>query len=107
MRGYAGVYALYRQKRIYYIGLTRNLLGRINRHLKDRHAGKWDHFVIFRIHRVRFLKDIETLLHHLIEAPGNRVKGRVPRDADLNRILREVLRDHEKRIKGIRKALKR
>lgn len=107
MRHYAGIYALYRKKRIYYIGLTRNLLGRIKWHLKDRHAGKWDYFVIFRIHRVRVLKDIETLLHHLIETPGNRVKGRVPRDADLNRILREVLREHEKAIKGIRKALKR
>jgi negative regulator of replication initiation len=40
MRRYAGIYALYRGKRLYYVGLTRNLLGRIRWHLKDRHKGK-------------------------------------------------------------------
>jgi hypothetical protein len=106
MRRYAGIYVLYKRDRLYYIGLTKDLLGRIKWHLKDRHAGKWDHFAIFRIQRVRYLKDIETLIHHLIETPGNRVKGRVPRDADVNRILREVLTTHERAIKSIRKALK-
>jgi len=106
MRRYAGIYALYRKDRIYYIGLTTNLLGRIKWHLKDRHAGKWDSFIIFRIQKVRYLKDIETLIHHLVDTPGNKVKGKVPRDADLNRILREVLSEHEKAIKGIKKALR-
>ena len=40
MKGYSGIYALYRKERLYYVGLTTNLLGRINQHLKDRHAGK-------------------------------------------------------------------
>jgi hypothetical protein len=106
MRRYAGIYVLYKRERLYYIGLTKDLLGRIRWHLRDRHAGKWDHFAIFRIQRVRYLKDIETLIHHLIETPGNKVKGRVPKDADLNSILREVLITHEKAIEGIRKALK-
>jgi len=106
MRRYAGIYVLYKRNRLYYIGLTKDLLGRIRWHLKDRHAGKWDQFTIFRIQRVRYLKDIETLIHHLIETPGNRVRGRVPKDADLNRILREVLITHEKAIKGIKKALR-
>ena len=106
MRRYAGIYVLYKREKLYYIGLTKDLLGRIRWHLKDRHAGKWDHFTIFRIQRVRYLKDIETLIHHLIETPGNKVKGRVPKDADLNRILREVLITHEKAIEGIRRALK-
>jgi hypothetical protein len=106
MRRYAGIYALYRKRRLYYVGLTRNLLGRINRHLKDRHAGKWDSFIIFRIHRVRYLKDIETLIHRLVDSPGNRQKGNVPRDADLNRVLREVLAAHMGAIRGIRKALR-
>jgi len=105
MRRYAGIYALYRGKRLYYVGLTRNLLGRIKWHLKDRHARKWDRFIIFRIKKVRYLKDIETLLHHLVDTPGNRTKGGVPPDADLNRVLREVLRDHERAIRDIKKAL--
>ena len=106
MRRYAGIYALYRKEELYYVGLTRNLLGRIRWHLRDRHAGKWDTFIVFRIERVKYLKDIETLIHHLVDAPGNRVKGKVPRDSDLNHVLREVLREHESAIKGIKKALR-
>lgn len=106
MRRYAGIYALYRKNRLYYVGLTRNLLSRIKWHLKDRHARKWDHFIIFRIKRVRYLKDIETLVHHMVETKGNRAKGKVPRDADLNRILREVLIEHKRAIRGIERALR-
>jgi predicted GIY-YIG superfamily endonuclease len=107
MRGYAGIYALYRKNKIYYIGLTKNLLRRINNHLKDRLKGKWDSFTIFRIHRVRYLKDIETLIQQLVSAPENRVKGHIPKDADLNRILKEILVENERTIKTIRKAFKR
>jgi len=106
MRRYAGIYALYRGNKLYYVGLTSNLHGRIRHHRKDRHARKWDQFIIFRIQKVAYLKDIETLVTRLVDAPGNRAKGKVPRDADLNRILREVLREHERTIKGIRKALR-
>ncbi|MBI1904336.1 MAG: GIY-YIG nuclease family protein [Planctomycetia bacterium] len=106
MRGFAGIYALYRHDELYYVGLTRNLLGRIRWHLRDRHKNKWDHFIIFKIQKVRYLKDVETLIHHLVEARGNRVKGKIPRDGDLNRVLREVLREHERAIRGIKHALR-
>jgi hypothetical protein len=106
MRGYAGIYALYRRSKLYYVGLTRNLFGRVRWHLKDRHAGKWDSFVIFRIKRVNYLKDIETLLTQVVQTPGNRVKGKVPRDADINRVLKDILREENKEIRKISKALK-
>jgi len=105
MRGYAGIYALYKAQKLYYVGLTRNLFGRIRWHLKDRHAKKWDSFVIFRIKRVNYLKDIETLLTHLVTTPGNRVKGKVPRDADINRVLRVILREEAAEIRKIARAL--
>lgn len=106
LRGYAGIYALYKGEKLYYIGLARDLHGRVRWHLQDKHAGKWDHFKIFRIQKVRYLKDIETLIHHIAETKGNRIKGRVPKDADLNRALFEVLREYEHRIKPLRKALR-
>ena len=106
LRGYAGIYALYKGERLYYVGLARNLHGRVRWHLKDRHAGKWDHFKIFRIQNVRYLRDIETLIHHIAETRGNRSKGRVPKDADLNRALWEVLREDERRIKPLKRALR-
>lgn len=106
MRGYAGIYALYRDDKPYYIGLTTNLFGRVNRHLRDRHKGKWDHFLIFRIKKVDYLKDIETLITQLMPWPGNRVRGKVPRDGELNRILRQILIEHTREIREIRKVLK-
>ena len=106
MRGYAGIYALYKGEKLYYVGLTGNLHGRIKWHLKDRHSGKWDHFKIFRIQKVRYLKDIETLIHHIAETRGNRSKGQVPRDADLTRVLYEVLREYEKKARSIKRALR-
>lgn len=107
MKGYAGIYALYHHDRPYYVGLTTNLFGRVNGHLKDRHKGQWDHFVIFRIKKVDYLKDIETLITHLMPWPGNRVKGKVPRDGDINRILRQILTDHTREIREIRKVLRK
>ena len=36
-----GVYALYRRKKLYYVGLASNLRSRLARHLKDRHGDSW------------------------------------------------------------------
>ncbi len=101
MKNYAGIYGLYKDDKLYYLGLTRNLLGRINWHLKDRHKGKWNSFQIFRIKKVDYLKDIETLLLHIVKTKGNRVKGRVPKDAQLNWALREIYNDHKKEMKEL------
>ena len=106
MKGYAGIYALYRGKKLYYTGLTRNLLGRVRWHLRDRHARRWDHFIVFRIHKVRYLKDIETLLHNLVDTRGNRAKGKVPRDADMNRVLRSLVRDYRRKLAGYERAMR-
>lgn len=107
LKGYAGIYALYRKGSVYYVGLTTNLFGRVSHHLKDRHKQKWDHFVIARIKRVNYLKDIETLLTHLMDLPGNRVKGHVPKDADINQILRQILSVHSREIREIKKVLRK
>ncbi len=107
LKEYSGIYALYRKDRLYYVGLTTDLFGRIKWHLQDRHAGKWDSFIIFRIKRVDYLRDIETLIAHLVDTPGNRQKGRVPRDADINRLLRNMLSAHKGELREIETALRR
>jgi len=106
MRRYAGIYALYRRNTLYYVGLTKNLWGRVRGHLRDRHKNKWDRFIIFLIKRVKHLKDIETLLQQVAEPPGNRVRGKVPRSSDLNRLLRDELRSHEQAIRKLRRAFR-
>lgn len=52
------------------------------------------------------MKDIETLLHALIDTKGNRVHGKVPRDADINRMLRAVVSNEKRRLKTFERALR-
>lgn len=107
MKRYAGVYILYRKKKVHYVGLSKDLLGRLKSHLKDKHKGKWDQFTVFRIARVRYLKDLETLLQYVTLPVGNIVEGRLPKDADFNRILIDVLKVQKGVIKGLENAMKR
>jgi hypothetical protein len=106
MKGHSGIYLLYRRKTLHYVGLaSKNLLGRLKDHQKDKHEGKWDRFVVYRIKSIRYLKDIETLLIGLLKPPGNAQEGHVPRDADMNRVLKRVLRDSASEMTVIRRAL--
>jgi hypothetical protein len=105
MRGFSGIYLLYKRKTLYYVGLATNLLGRLRSHQKDKHARKWDQFEIYRIKKTRFLKDVETMLIGVLRPPGNSVEGRVLKDADINKILRKVLKQQESSMSKIRKTL--
>ncbi|MEW6470496.1 MAG: hypothetical protein AB1458_16410, partial [Bacteroidota bacterium] len=75
-------------------------------HGRNRHKEKWDSFVIFRIKRVNYLKDIETLVMSIVDLPGNRVKGKVPKDADINRLLKEIINIEAKKVQKLRKTLR-
>jgi hypothetical protein len=104
MRGYAGVYALYNKKKLYYVGLATNLYARIRGHTKNKHKHKWDSFAIFRINRVRYLKDIETLLLRVSKPPGNSVSGHLQRNADFTRVLRRVHSEQVRRLRKLRRV---
>lgn len=106
MRGYAGVYALYDNEKLYYVGLATNLYSRLRWHTKNRHKEKWNLFAIFRVNRVRLLKDIETLLLQVSKPPGNTLSGRLHRDADLTRVIQKVHRDSIRRLNKLKKALR-
>jgi len=105
MRGYSGLYVLYRRKTLYYIGLARDLFWRLHTHTKDRHKHKWDRFAIYRIARVRYLKDIESLLLRVANPPGNAVAGKFHRDADVTNVLRKIQRKQTRTLNRIKKAL--
>lgn len=105
-RGYSGIYFLYKRKSLYYIGLARNLYGRLVGHTKDKHRGKWDSFAIFRVGRVRYLKDIESLLLRAAQPPGNSVSGHFHHDADLTKVLKRIRGEQMRRLKRIGKVLR-
>ncbi len=106
MRGYSGLYALYKKNRLYYVGLANNLFWRLHSHTRNRHKGKWDRFAIYRVDRVRYLKDIESLLLQVARPPGNVVSGHFHRDGDFTRVLRRIQSEQLRTLQRIRKVLK-
>ena len=72
IRGRAGVYALYRRKKLYYVGLATNLMGRLKSHLKDRHHGSWDRFSVYLTMKDEHMKELESLLLRIVNPVGNK-----------------------------------
>lgn len=103
IRRRAGVYALYKQDRLYYVGLASNLMGRIRSHLKDRHAGRWDRFSVYITQHDDHVKQLESLLLRIVKPIGNRVKGGFGGSANLYRKLgREMTAaDADRRAKAL------
>lgn len=95
IKGHAGVYALYKDERLYYVGLATNLMGRVKHHLKDRHAHKWNRFSVYLTTNGAHIKPIESLLLRIINPPGNKVKGKLPGSHDLKKELNRKVSDHQ------------
>ena len=89
IRGHAGVYALYKREKLYYVGLASNLMNRVNHHLKDRHKGKWDRFSVYLTINDSHIRSLEALmLRVVVDHPvGNKVKGRLDGATDMVRLI--------------------
>lgn len=108
MKGHPGVYALYKDQDLYYVGLTKDLHGRIKWHMRDKHSGKWNKFDIFKIGKVRYLKDIETLLVNVGKPKANLQKGKIPkRGVDLTSMLRKKVRKAREDVSRLEDSLKK
>ena len=103
----SGVYALYNNDKLHYVGLARSLRGRIRWHTKDRHAGKWNKFSIFIIEKVRYLKDIETMIIRVAKPEANRTKGRIPKHWELKKILEGTISEKTMELKQLKRAIKK
>lgn len=96
IRGHAGVYALYRGDKLYYVGLANNLMSRVNQHLKDRHHGLWDRFSVYLITDAKHLRGLESLMLRVMDTTGNRVKGRLAGAQDLVKLLKRRIEEKAK-----------
>jgi hypothetical protein len=94
VRGRNGVYALYRGKQLYYVGLARDLRVRLNAHLKDRHADSWDSFSIYLTLGDGHLRELESLVIRIVRPSGNTQIGNFRESEDLRRRFTKDLRRH-------------
>jgi hypothetical protein len=93
IRRRSGIDALYKQDKLYYVGLASNLLGRVNGHLDDRHHGAWDRFSVYLTSNDAYIKPLESLLLRIARPSGNRVSGGFGRSINLYRPLHRSMAD--------------
>ncbi len=71
-----GLYALYKNDKLVYVGLTKSSIrGRIKDHLRDDKKGKWNRFSFYQVKRIKYIKDIETLILRIGKPKLNKRKG--------------------------------
>lgn len=83
----SGIYALYDENELYYVGRASDLKRRVNQHLKDRHDAQWTHFSLFLIKKVDYIGDLESLLIRIAEPVGNRAK---PKGRDSRQLIKKL-----------------
>lgn len=96
IRGHAGIYALYKRDRLYYVGLATDMMNRVNHHLKDRHKGKWDRFSVYLTDDAEHIRLLEALLLRVIILEGNKVKGRLRGAQDMVRTLKRRMDEFQR-----------
>ena len=93
IKGKAGIYALYRKEKLYYIGLATNLMGRLQTHLKDRHRGGWDRFSVYLTLHNEHMKELESLLLRITQPSGNKVGGKFIKSQNLRSEIYKLIKE--------------
>jgi hypothetical protein len=92
VRNRHGVYALYRCRKLYYVGLASDLRTRLRHHLKDRHGQSWDRFSVYVTIGDSHLRELESLLLRIVKTKGNKQKGKFAKSEDLRRRFRRDIK---------------
>lgn len=95
IRGHSGIYALYKEDDLYYVGLAIDLMRRVDQHLKDRHRGAWNRFSVYLTQRDEHLKPLESLLLRVFKPSGNQQGGRLPGASDRKRALAQAMKQRD------------
>lgn len=97
IKGHHGVYALYRDNKLYYIGQAGNLRNRIKHHLKDKHSSSWNYFSLYVFRNESHIRELEALLLRIAYPKGNKQRGKLKQSKDLKPILkRQVKKEQDK-----------
>ena len=84
-----GIYALYDDNELYYVGKSADLRKRVKHHLKDRHYASWSHFSLYLVRNAEHIGEIESLLIRIADPKGNSVKPKGRSDSSM---LKELMR---------------
>jgi hypothetical protein len=99
VRGKTGIYALYRNNKLYYVGLASDLRSRLKAHIRNRHSGNWDTFSLYLTGTGEHIRELEALLLRITMPTGNRVKSRLAHAEDLRPVFKRwVEESHQKEV---------
>ena len=75
----SGIYALYDNHGLYYVGLTTfSLRARIAQHRQHNpRFKKWQRFSWYQIPNLEYTKDMESAILRIVNPKGNKVKGKL------------------------------
>jgi RAMA domain-containing protein len=95
-----GVYALYHDDDLYYVGLASDLRTRLKAHLGDKHGGQWNRFSVYLTIGDKHLRELEALILRVVKPrpEGNSKSGKFARSENLlARLAKDIRRrDREK-----------
>jgi hypothetical protein len=91
IKGKHGVYALYNENNLYYVGLASNLRNRLKKHLSDRHAGRWNKFSVYLTINDSHLHELETLILKIASPKGNKQSGNFISAQNLKPMLKKAV----------------
>lgn len=94
VRGRNGVYALYSGRKLYYVGLARDLKRRLKSHLKNKHANSWDSFSIYLTIGDKHLRELESLVLRIVRPSGNSQLAKFLRSENLQKRFKRDLKVH-------------
>ncbi|MBI4528058.1 MAG: DUF4357 domain-containing protein [Deltaproteobacteria bacterium] len=94
--GRQGIYALYRNNELYYVGLASNLRNRLKHHLRDRHRELWDRFSVYLTIGDSHLKELESLILRTVKPRGNHQSGKFIKSENLRGRLSRELRARQR-----------
>jgi hypothetical protein len=102
VKGRHGIYALYRNGRLYYVGLASDLRRRLKHHLHDRHAQTWDRFSVYLTADDRHLRDLESLVLKIASPTGNRQTGKFVNSRNVMPAFKQGIKNkHKKEIRSL------
>ena len=99
-----GIYALYDDDELYYVGKSTDLKKRVKQHLRDRHLKSWTHFSFYLVRKAEHIHEIESLIVRIANPKGNRVipkgKSRGPLLNQLKAMVVQRQRDELRELFG-------
>ena len=91
-----GIYALYDENELYYVGKSTDLKNRVKQHLKDRHFASWTHFSLYLVRKADHIGEIESLIIRVASPKGNRKKYRTDQESSLLQELKAQVKQRQK-----------